>query len=138
MAATPDHLDRLADLAADAGLDTIAAAVRAYIAGDAPTLDAALGLRAGPGERSWRTRARLARRDAVIRELARHLNRGSTDVAAEIAKRALRYETSRWRFDSRLPEPPADATEIERHLFHLMQHGGCPGARRIRQILATS
>ena len=119
----------------------LAAAIRDALAGR-QSLDAALGLRGGPGERSAATRLMLARRDALLREAAdRHFpDQPAAQQAEALAEAWRRYEASAWpRERGATVCPPRHAGAVHALLWQAMKAGAMPvTARRIREILATS
>lgn len=118
-----DHL-RGEDPLDDEDREALAAALESYVAAEAATLDRALGLARRRGETDWRTAVRLARRDELLRALARqHFG----DLPASGAARAiewavLRYERQHWPADHDLTECPAAHLGTPReYLFELFQ-----------------
>jgi hypothetical protein len=108
----PDVSNWLAD-----GLD-------AWLADEAPTLCAALGLR-GPG-RTGRVQQslRLQERDAAL--AAAHATLPSVDALAAAVRRFERT----WPRVAHLDEPPPKLSDTERELFAAFRRGAPPTSRR--------
>jgi hypothetical protein len=102
-------------------------ATRAYVNGEGP-LDRCLGLSGGPG-RNGDTRARLARRDAALREAG-----ALVGGAGPLAEAIQRFESRRWPCWRDLDQAPARASEIECYLFEARRFGPLPGRRRLLDL----
>lgn len=113
-----------------------------YLA-DAPqglTLDRALDLQPMPGQESWWTLERRARRDDAIRRLRRALcpTASTATAAAIIAETARRYAAAGWRLDrDKDVMPPAYVGSPKALLWEAMRaHPRFPfSARQLTAIL---
>ena len=118
-------------------------AVEAFLDGRQGSLDQALGLRLGPGQRRPSTLARLAARDALYRQAARDFFPGlnPTRQAHELHRNFHHYETTAWRRDKggTVTCPPQYAGTVRAlawEILHLTDR--VQSERSIRQILATN
>jgi len=92
----------------------------------AVTIEGALGLRPGPGQESWATIERRARRDEAIRALAReHFARPSlAATACDVAAAIRDYARRCWSRDRGLDRVPASYLgKPEEHLFAAFKVG---------------
>jgi hypothetical protein len=82
--------------------------LEAYLAREASSLEAALGLRFAKGGVPWWLEERIRRRDEALRGLARRYFGAVsvTERAREIHRLARRYAASAWRFDSEAADMP--------------------------------
>jgi len=104
-------------------------------------LDAAFGLQALPGQRSWQTRRKLAERDELVRRLRVKRYPGSSDryAADEISRSLDRYFTSAWRRgDKKSTQCPMRLVGRDQQYFWeiLKREEICLTSRSIRQILS--
>ena len=79
----------------------LADGITSVLSGDRASLDDALGLRPGPGQRSLKTQRQIQERDALYRQAAREFfpNLSKARQAYELHRRFSRYETTSWRRD---------------------------------------
>ena len=105
------------------------------------SLNEAFGLRNKKGGVSWRLNANIQVRDEALYNLAcRHFpDLSVSQQAVEIHKAALRYATSRWRFDRETEAMNSDYRGTPKEFLWLAFKSGatmplCP--RRLRTILA--
>jgi hypothetical protein len=126
-----DHGDRVA----------LAGAIRAWATGSHPSLDAAMGVKRGCGQKSHTTAARLATRDALLRACAdRFFASLCLSARTEAISTALcRYEASGWRIDRGRSSMPPDYEGTEReYLYRICALGtGIPKRRRLIEILGV-
>jgi hypothetical protein len=110
--------------AADAAM--LAGAVHRWAAGDAVTLDDALGLRVDPGQRRPATRLRLAKRDQLLSEAAAtfYADLSSSAQASSLAKDLARYAASAWRHDRSQQRCPYPAGTLHCLLWGCAVKGG--------------
>jgi len=96
-------------------------------------------LRIKPGERSWATRAALAKRDDLVREYARRFYAGISrnQQAERIARDLTRYEASAWQNARAAPECP-HRDPRRQLLFRILKVRPVPPkARTINEILSV-
>ena len=145
IAAADDRLRRMVDVLRrqnDPGMHEAADGIAAYRAGRVPTLEDALGLRPGPGQRSAPTRAIMAERDQWIRQAAAdHFPGPSTSRQARQLHTAIdRYAASSWRHDKESTRCPRRLTgTINAVVWEILSLDGrvlC--FERIRKILVMS
>ena len=101
----------------------LAEALQSYLSGGgAATIDAALGLRRGRGERSWRFSYAVRVRDELLRQTAERFFGHLTPIkrAEAIALGLRRYGASAWRTERLLDQCPARRTNRVEGLFWLM------------------
>lgn len=101
--------------------------------GTSLTLTACLGLPAKPRG------VRAAMRDRWLSEAASELDGGPWELARELQRCALRYETGAWRYWRNSPLPAPDASRVEVAL-HFALRSGAPlptSVQQYRNILAT-
>jgi hypothetical protein len=86
------------------------------------TLDDILGLKLAPGETGWWEAEKLARRDALLRQIrARYFPTLSQRAAAQAIRDALtRYETTQWKKHSAFTSVPT-LRGIDVELFKLLK-----------------
>lgn len=116
------------------------AALQEYEAGAVHglTLDQALGLRAGPGERPWWQTEALGRRNDILRGIAaRYFPGRSAKAAAEaITSAAQRYEAAGWRRHRAFMVPPAEiGGTLRGELFYLLKTGAPLSVRTVERAL---
>ena len=121
----------------------LADGITAVLAGDQGSLDEALGLRLGPGQRHPATLARLAERDKLYRRAAQEFFPGlnPTRQAHELHRAFSRYETTAWRFDKggTVTCPPQYAGTVRALAWKILNlTDRVQSERSIRQILATN
>ncbi len=121
----------------------LADGITAVLSGDQGSLDQALGLHLGPGQRRPSTLARLAERDKLYRRAAREFFPGLKPAkqALELHRAFSRYETTAWRFDKggTVTCPPQHAGTVRALAWEILHlTGRVQSERSIRQILATS
>ena len=120
----------------------LAAAIEATIAGRAESLDQALGLRAGVGQRSWQTAQSLSRRDALIREAGERFFRdgSAADRARRLHEALCRYSSTAWSRERLLDGPrPCDVGKAREFFWWILRaNPSVLSAHRIRKLLATS
>jgi hypothetical protein len=97
-------------------------------AGEGVTLCRALGLTPGPGQEGWWTTEARARRDDLLREMARRFYPDSRRPAADIASRLTRFAAG-----ARLWRPGA----IEELCHLLTKDGHVPSSRTVQRALAA-
>jgi hypothetical protein len=127
----------------DPALQHVAGAFGQYLAGQADTLDAAMGLpRRRPGERSWRTKAVIDRRNELLREIADryYSDRCPAAQAQEIATDLSRYASSAWVREREAETCPSRHHGSVREMFWrmLMLRDHVLSERTIRSVLAVS
>jgi hypothetical protein len=138
-------LDQAADLlkaTSDPDLQALGTAITKWLAAeDAGSLDAALGLAATRGGRSWRTRAATAQRDELVRDAVRRFfpNESASRQAERLAEALARYRAGPdWRRDRAAAEIPYQAT-LRGHAWTILKaRDHALSAERIRKILVTS
>jgi hypothetical protein len=118
----------------------LAASLDRYLARDADSLEAALGLASGHGGLSWRRREAIRERNEALRTLAAghfaHLP--PAERARALASAASRYGACAWRLDRQAKElPAAEALTRRGLLFRAFRSGAAMplGERQIRNIL---
>ena len=121
----------------------IAHGITSVLSGDRGSLDEALGLRPGPGQRRPSTLARLAERDKLYRRAAREFFPGLKPAkqAHELHRAFSRYETTAWRFDKggTVTCPPQHAGTVRALAWEVLNlTDRVQSERSIRQILAAS
>lgn len=86
----------------------LGASLGRYLAQECASLNEAFGVVQGHGGVSWWREQAIRRRDAALRALARRFLAGHTVYARarEVARLALRYETTCWPRDRRLASMP--------------------------------
>ena len=140
-------LQRLADACSGNGLPVadaaaIRAAVDAYLAGKAGSLDQAFGLKPRAGERSWRTAAAIAERDRLIRQTAiKFWPAHKHAQQARLLAGALRhYGGTAWSREKLAEECPTRhrGQIYEACWFILRARDYSVSERQIRSILAAS
>ena len=104
--------------------------------------DAALGVKVGPGQRSWETRAALDQRDRLLRDAAKRFL-GGLSVAAQadrLHKELSRYCASAWQRERTYERcPDRHRGSMHECLWLLLKlHDRVLSARSLRLILATS
>lgn len=113
--------------------------VARVISGDEESLDAAFGLKPGPGERSWRTISALQRRDDLIRQVAAEHYAGMTarEAGERISIELGRFRNSHdWRRSRAATTCPFTGPKAK--WWQILRLIDRPiGASRIRQILAN-
>lgn len=115
--------------------------LRWWFYGAAEPLERVLGLRAAPGQRSPETKALIARRDALVLQLATdHYPDRQSAAASKMHKAWMRYAASSWPRERLLPEPPRRREQTpELFFWQIMRlQDQVPSERTIRRILATS
>lgn len=112
--ATARDIGALPDIA---DIDALTEGVRRWLAGEM-SLDQALGLGGGPGQRSARYRYRESVRNHHLAE-AHALCRGSSPRARSVSlvREVVRFQGVVWPRWRQLDEPPAGIPELRRHLF---------------------
>ncbi len=115
----------------------LAAQLSAWLAGNAPTLDAALDVANRPGQSSIRVRVALVERDRLVRQAASHFKK---PVADNMHRAWTRYAASAWRRDRLASEcPEGYRNRSEAVFFQIMTlRADVLSRRRIRAILAVS
>ena len=95
----------------------------AYLSGAAATLDIALAVQPGPGQRSAATTLRTTERNALLRRAAEQFfaDRKPTQQAYELHRAITRYAASSW--------PREKQARIERPSAPLGEGGGDPPTR---------
>jgi hypothetical protein len=103
------------------------------------TLDDALSLARGPGERGWWEIESRDARDALIRStVAAHFAGLSAAAAARGLLQALaRYEAGVWRTQRAFRTSPDAAESLSAALFAILKTGAPVSARTVRRVLAT-
>jgi len=112
-----------------------------FLGQDCDSLNEAFGLRNKKGGVSWRWAANIQARDEALYNLAaRHFaHLSASSQAAEIHKAALRYATSRWRFDRETETMNSDYRGTPKEFLWLAFKSGATMPlcqRRLRTILA--
>jgi hypothetical protein len=105
------------------------------------SLDAAMGLRPGPGERHPTTLRRTTERDRALGIAAMHFAEPSRRaVARRLAEALRRYEATGWRRDRLCEVCPHDPSSPAAALWHVlkMNRGEPLAAERIRKIWGES
>ena len=120
-----------------------AAALAAYESGarHGMTLDDALGLRVGQGERPWWAVEAMQQRDELLRAIARqHFpSMSRRAAAAAIAHELNRYRESRWRVDRAYRQPPAQLLgSVRAELFRLLKLDVPLGVGTLRRALDSA
>ena len=121
---TLDDIRRAASIMATMGEGAVSQALNAIAQGEDPGI--ALGLRSRPGKRSALTADRNKRRDRIIRAWRqRQYKRVPIGQAVrDMMQRALRYQTTRAKFDEGKTEmPPGYSGLHDEFLFQLLQVG---------------
>ena len=119
----------------------LAEALDAYFTGGSETLDAALGIRPGPGESTLAATFQRHRRDTILREVADRFMPGAPPAAQarEISKRWGRYAASGWvreRLQDEMPQHRIGKPEAA--FWRIMKaHDQVLSERSIRSILAA-
>jgi hypothetical protein len=121
----------------------LATSLRAYLDGAVGSLDAALELRpTAAGQRTWRTRAALPERDAILREAAARLfpKLTATEQAKALETALARYAASAWQRERAMAElPPRHKGRLEECLWQTLRaEPRALGRERIRKILVAS
>lgn len=127
--------DRLPELGPDG--EWLAAGLRRYLndACHGGTLDAALGLAAGAGQRRWYQAEMMARRDALIRRMAEfHPDKSRRQQAFAIAQDAARYQAAGWRFHQGRDAMPPELDGTMRGLIWEALRTGIPFPESPRQL----
>lgn len=117
----------------------LSTALRGYLDGRGP-LDACLGMRPRPGERSQATRYRQWKRDRALRS-AWALCEGETPWAKSnnLAAEVSRYESIIWPRHRTMEAPPAGTSQLRTHLFEAFRAGAIPTtARQLHEICDVS
>ena len=120
-----------------------AARFAAYLTGAFPPrdLDAALGLRPAPGQRSFDTAERLAARDELYRRLARkHFpDLRPTKQAYAVQRTIRRYVASAWRNEQHLTMCRHGPGTLKALLWQILtlDGGRVLSSKRLRKILAA-
>lgn len=138
-----DRLRRAAEIlerASNPEARTVAAGLRRFADGQADSLEEALDLKRGPGERSLKTDLLQADRDNLIRAAAkRYCAAMSVNSASEmLATKFLRYEGTAWVREKNAPTCPVrHSGRVEEAAWRILKTGlRIPGKSRIRQILS--
>jgi hypothetical protein len=126
----PDHDDR----------EWLADAIDQVLAGE--PADAAFGLKARPGQRSWRTCAALAERDRLFREAAARFLGGLSlsEQAHRLSVELSRYHATAWQRERTSDLCPDRHLGTIRELLWraLKANDRVLGDRTLRLVLATS
>jgi hypothetical protein len=147
--ATQKPVERLVELAAQLDKNPAAnqshwfiEAIADWLNGDAPSLDAALGLTAdGPGKRTALTKWRRQQRNKWICAAADCVEgAGSWQKSVNLAPEIKTFEAIIWPKWKTKKEPPNDASQLRRALFYARQYGGrLPGtAQGIDDVIFSS
>ncbi len=144
----PANLDAFARAAGvlcahgDQDVKSIGQAMSAWMGGDGPKrLEAALGLKRGPGQRSFKTIAEHERRNALICEMAQHFwaIEKPSGQADELAKAMLRYHSTGWKHSRAAPACPHHPDTLRAALWGLFKvHPHTLSASRISTMLPAS
>ena len=125
----------------DRARDKLAEALDAYLTGDSGSLDAALGIRPGPGESTLAATFQRHRRDAILREVAQRFMPGAPPAAQarQMAQRWHRYASSGWVRERHHDEVPQHRVGTpEASFWRIMKaHDQVLSERSIRSILAA-
>ena len=139
------RLRRAADVLAqedDAELRAVADGIMAYLAGNAPTLDIALDVQPGPGQRSAATTIRITERNGLIRRAAEQFfpDRKPARRARELSTAINRFATSSWPRERHLVScPDRHSGTVQAFAWEILCLDDHPlSAERIRKILVTS
>ena len=120
----------------------VADGIMAYLAGNAPTLDIALAVQPGPGQRSAATTLRATERNALLRRAADQFfaDRKPTQQAHELHRAITRYAASSWPREKHLVSCPyRHAGTVQAFAWEILCiDDRVLSERRIRTILATS
>jgi hypothetical protein len=110
------------------------------LTGEAP--DVALGLKAGPGQRTWQTRAALAERDRLFREAAARFLGGSSlaEQAHRLSIELSHYHATAWERERAYDRcPDRHLGRLGEFLWHALKRHDRPlSARSLRLVLAAS
>ena len=120
--------------------DLLATMIERVACGEDPA--AALGIKRGPGQRSWGTRTALDQRDLLLREAAERFL-GGMSVAAQaqhLHVQLTRYSATAWARERVCEECPDRHQGTIHELFWrvLKLHDRVLSARSLRQILAAN
>ena len=109
----------------------VAAGFTSVLSGDQDSLDEALGLRPGPGQRSLKTRRQISERDDLFRRAVREFLPGPSKArqARQVHRALSRYEATAWRRGERdkVACPPQHAGTVKAlawEILHLTYVGG--------------
>ena len=119
----------------------VAEGFRAYLSGDADSLDDALGQRRAPGERRPSTKAMHRARDALLREAAAEFFPARRpSPARELHKAITRYAATGWLRECHLAACPAhrEGTVQAVAWAVLKLENRVLSAKRIREVLAMN
>ncbi len=127
-----------------AGLDLddaewLARGISAFLSGEAASLDMAFGLQPGAGERTWRTREAVERRNRILMYAARDFFGDQPNPAGALAAALCRYATTSWLRDRTFDRCPDRYQDVPQGYFWhaLKAHPHPPGERMLRAILTA-